>query len=213
MINAILATVVVLLILFSSEYLWRTKRLEGETARKFIHILAGSIAAALPFWLSYNWIAFCSVGVICLSLINSHYHFFKAGLSIKRKTYGDFLFAGGILICALIHPAPWLFTIAILHVSLCDGLAALIGLRFSKKFYKVLGHNKSVLGTATFALISLIILLAAIDLNNVGSTYRLLPALITIPLVTAALENVSGLGTDNITVPLSVLGMLAIFRF
>lgn len=213
MTHAIIAIIAVLLILFSAEYLWRTKRLEGESARKLIHILAGSIAAALPFWLSYHWIAFCSLGVICLSLINSHYHFFKAGLSIKRRTYGDFMFASGIFICTLIHPAPWLFSIAILHVALGDGFAALLGLRFSKRFYKVFGHKKSLFGTITFAVTSFLILAVAINLKNVGYAYSLVPSLLVIPVTTALLENISGYGTDNITVPLAVLGLLSIFRF
>ena len=64
MIQAILATIVIAVILLMSEYLWRTLHIKGEFARKFVHIIAGSFIAFLPFWVSYGWIAVLAVGFI-----------------------------------------------------------------------------------------------------------------------------------------------------
>jgi phytol kinase len=212
MLNSILATLVIVFILILSEYLWRKKYIKAETARKLVHIVGGCFVATLPFWIDYNWIIILSSGVIALSILNHYRHFLKAGISIKRLSYGDLFFGFSVLLCALLHPTPWLFAVAILHVALADGLAAVTGLRFSKRFYKILGHKKSVIGTGTFIITSFLILFIALSLEKTSGVHGYFTALIVIPLVSAALENFSGFGTDNVSVPLAVLGLMAIFR-
>ena len=53
----------------------------------------------------------------------------------------------------------WIYLIALLEMSLADGLAAMIGynLKVGKK-YRVFGHNKSLAGTLTFFIVSVILL-------------------------------------------------------
>lgn len=211
MLYALIATLVVVFPLLISEYLWRKKVIKSESARKIVHIFGGCVVASLPFWLSYNWIIFLSSGVIVLSVLNYQHRLFKAGLSISRRSYGDFCFGVGVLAVALLKPAPWIFAIAILHVALADGFAAVIGMRFAKKSYMVFGHKKSVIGTLTFAGLSFICVLVGLSFRH-DATYLVLPALLTVPIVTAGVENISGYGTDNFTLPLTVLLLLSIFR-
>ncbi len=47
--------------------------------------------------------------------------------AVKRKTWGDVLFAVSLGALAIISPTKYVFTAAALHMSLADGLAALIG--------------------------------------------------------------------------------------
>lgn len=196
-----------------SEILLRKKYLGNETARKLIHITGGTVAAFLPFWISYNWIALLSAVALLLGLINRRKYFFKAGLSVKRHSYGDLFLGLAILFCSLVHPAPWIFAVAILHVALADGYAAIVGIKFGKRNYIVMGHKKSIVGTATFAAISFAILLIAYRIEHLQFTITVLASLLIIPTVTAILENISGYGSDNFTVPTAVLALLAIFRF
>jgi hypothetical protein len=109
------ACVVVAAILGSSEYLWRKKIIKGEYARKFIHILAGCFVAFMPFWIGYGWIIIFALGAIILSVTNHYHRFFKAGLSVKRRSYGDLLLAMGIMVCASMQPNHWIFMAAILR--------------------------------------------------------------------------------------------------
>ncbi|OVE78538.1 hypothetical protein BVY00_02540, partial [bacterium G20] len=52
---------------------------------------------------------------------------------IKRQTYGGVLFAVAIILCALLTHVKIFFALAILHLSLADGLAAVIGTAYGKR--------------------------------------------------------------------------------
>lgn len=204
MINALIAAAGIALLLIGSELLWRNIKLSDEVARKFVHIAAGSYIAFLPFWVSYGWIMLLAVGFIAANFINRATNLFHAIHATKRRSWGDLLLSIGILVTAGLRPSPWVFAAAILHVSLADGLAAVIGTKYGKIRYKFLDHGKSALGSLTFFITSVFIIALTVsygDLNGVNGWALLLLT----PLVTTALENISGYGTDNITLPLSVL--------
>lgn len=125
MLNAILAAAGIAAILIVSEIAWRKARLRDELARKFVHICCGTFIAFLPLWVSYNWIMILAIGFVIANVINRYVDFFHAIHSVRRKSWGDVLFGVGVFIVALFQPEPWLFTVAILQVSLADGLAAI----------------------------------------------------------------------------------------
>lgn len=208
----LLACTIVAIILGASEIMWRNKMIKGEYARKFIHILAGGFAAFMPFWLSYNWIALFGLGVICLGLINHNYHFIKAGLSIERRSYGDILFAMGILIAALMRPNKWIFTAATLQVALADGMAAIIGHRYGKHRYTLFGHTKTPIGTLTFFVFSQATIGVLFALSGLSADYSRISLYVLLPLTLTALENISGYGTDNLTLPVGFLLLLQLMK-
>lgn len=212
MINALLSVFFVALILVGTEYLWRKKIIRGEYARKLIHILAGCSVAVMPFWISYSWIMVFAFGAIVLSLINHHHQFFKAGLSVGRRSYGDLLFAVAILICAALQPNKWIFMAAILHVSLADGLAAVIGTLFLKQkdlVYKIFGHKKTFVGTAIFTVVSCLLLIVTVQFSGVyDGLASIWLVLIWLPLLAALAESIGVYGTDNLLVPTVVISVL-----
>jgi len=205
----LLACVLVVGILGGAELLWRAKLLRGEAARKFIHILAGCAVATMPFWLDYGWIVIFALGAIVLSLFNHYHRFFKAGLNVKRRSYGDTLFAIGILICALVQPNDWVFLTAILFVALGDGLAALVGTslgHYHGVFYKILRHEKSAIGTATFVLVTFLVTAAAVYYSGLfTANVNAALAMVALPVAGAMLENVGIYGLDNLLLPVFVL--------
>lgn len=210
MINALIAAAGVAGILIASELLWRMSSLRGEFARKFVHIIAGSYIAFLPFWVSYGWIMLLAVGFIIANILNRATSIFHAIHATKRRSWGDLLLSVGILLTAALRPSPWFFAAAILHVSLADGLAAVIGTKYGRIRYKFFDHGKSIIGSVTFFIVSTgIIALTTImdDRAQAGAAALLL----VIPLIATMLENVSGYGTDNITLPLSILLLLNLF--
>lgn len=202
----------VLLLIFGllvlCEYLWRTHKLHGEGARKFIHIIVGTFVATWPFYLSWNAIFLISVAFLVVVVVSRHLGFFKSLRAIERKSWGEHLFALGIGITSLITREPWIFAAAILHLSLADGAAGLVGSRYGKSTtYKILGHNKSVVGTLTFYFVSVLII--ALATTKAGGFEMAQPAIyILLPIATTLLENVGIYGTDNILVPLVVAGVL-----
>lgn len=204
MINAILATGAIFLMLVLSEVLWRKSYIRGEFARKFVHIIAGSFIAFLPFWVSYGWVAVLAVGFILANLLNRYTPVFHAIHAITRRSWGDLLFGVGILICALLRPNKWLFAGAILQVALADGLASLVGSTYSKRRYKIFDHYKSPIGTFTYFLSSAAIASLVLLVGNLGG-HDVLAVLCVVPLIMTFFENISGYGTDNIVLPVVFL--------
>lgn len=203
----------IFLILLAAEILWRKKILLGENQRKFVHILVGTFAAFWPWILSWEQIQMLGLVMTAGVLLNRRHTtlHFLGGIRI-RHNYGDVFLPLAIVIASLVTTNQVFFAIAILHVSLADGLAAVVGTNFGKYWkYKILKNSKTVLGTMTFWLVSICILgLGILGLGVLPSqdifaysNYALL--LLLLPPILTLVENVVGYGMDNIAVPAAVL--------
>ncbi|MCA9330287.1 hypothetical protein KDA11_06570 [Candidatus Saccharibacteria bacterium] len=209
MIPTIIAFLPVLLLLGVSELLWRSKILKGEVARKSLHIIIGSYVAVWPIFLTFEYIEILSVCLFVGVALSHYFKIFHAILDIRRRSWGDLYYAVGIGITAFISNNPWIFSIAMLHMSLGDGFAGLIGNKFGKKNrYKIFGQTKSIIGSATFYFVSLLILLI---LAPYYTSQSLGLIFLTVPLVATLTENIGIRGSDNILVPLSVVLMLNMY--
>jgi dolichol kinase len=203
MIAALLSLALVFILLVTSEGLWRAKRLRGELGRKLVHILVGSFVAFWPFYLSFSTIQVISLAFLAGVLVSRKLSIFQAVSKSDRRTWGDVLFAVAIGIIALLAHNNWIFWAAIMHLGLADGLAAVIGKQFGTAHrYKVFGHTKSVVGTATFIILSIGITATSLKLGHLHSLT--LPLLVGLPLGAALLENLGVIGFDNLLVPLFV---------
>jgi phytol kinase len=208
LIRPIGAVGVVFLILVASELLWASKQLRGEMARKFVHMLVGSFVAFWPFFMSWRSIQIISVAFLAVVLISRRLQIFRAIYSVRRYSFGEPLFALGIGLCASLTHSPWVFAAAILHLSVADGIAALVGTRFGKQRRNIIfGHYKSILGTAAFWVVSFLIVTAVV-LHRGENFIGTWPIILWLPTFTALIENISTLGLDNIAVPLLVLIVL-----
>lgn len=212
MINAIIATGIIFIMLVLSEFLWRKAHIRGEFARKFIHIIAGTFIAFLPFWVSYGWVALLAMGFILANLLNRYTPLFHAIHAITRRSWGDLLFGVGILITALLRPNKWLFAGAILQVALADGLAAIIGSHYGKHKYKLFDHSKSPIGTLAFYITSFLVLVFITKVGGVTAGDGMLPLFLVVPATMTVLENVSGYGTDNVMLPLGFLVLVHVMN-
>ena len=97
-----------------------------------------------------------------------------------------------------------MFAGAILQVAVADGLAALVGTKYSKYRYKIFDHYKTPSGTFTYFLCSIAIALLVLLVGNMGG-HDVLAVLCLVPLMMTLLENISGYGTDNIVLPVVFL--------
>lgn len=200
-------------LLLLAEILWRKKILKGEGQRKFLHITGGVFIAFWPWLISWHATQLLGLALLAGVLINrgSHtkLHFLRGP---KRESYGDIFFALVIILCALVTDVKLFFALAILHLALADGLAAVVGKNFGKQWkYKVFGQSKTVLGSMTFWLVSLGILGTSIIIGHdliSFQNYSIL--LIFLPPALTLIENVVGLGLDNLVVPLAVIAALRI---
>jgi dolichol kinase len=123
---------IVLGLVFASELLWRWGKIHPEYTRKFLHITAGSFVAFWPYYLSRNdIIATCAVVIVIVS-ISRYFKVFKAMHSVQRPTWGEALYVAAVGTGVVVAQNHWIFSVALLMVSLADGLAAVIGTRFGK---------------------------------------------------------------------------------
>jgi dolichol kinase len=201
-------------LLVIAEILWHYKILKGEDQRKFTHISVGTFAAFWPWLISWHSIQLIAVAMTIVVLINRPYQWFHIrGIKKKeRETYGDLLVAPAILLITLLTTTKIFFTLAILHMSLADGLAAVVGTRYGLNWrYKVYHQVKTVVGSMAFWFVSICILapglLYAHDLIDYN---HYLIVLLALPPVLTIVENVAGMGLDNIFVPLAVIMALQI---
>lgn len=205
----IIALAGVVAILAVSELLWRTSTIRGENARKFVHIVVGTYVAFWPYFMSWREIQIMSLAFFIVVLVSLKMNIFRAIHNVKRKTWGELCFPIGIGLSALIMPAPIVFTAAILHLSLADGLAAVVGKKYGIIHqYSVRNYTKTLAGTLVFFVISLLIVTGTILVSGVTVTWPLVPLLIWLPVAATAIENISVAGTDNIFVPLLVILIL-----
>lgn len=214
MTEALLAAVIISAILIFSEVAWKKFNLRGELARKFVHITCGVFIAFLPFWVSYNWIMVLAVGFVIANIANRYIDFFHAIHSVRRKSWGDVLFGVGVFAVAWFEPSPWLFAVAILQVSLADGLAAVAGVTYGKQhgLYYLFTQPKTIIGSGVFLAVSATILAVGFVASNyVADPVQMWPLIVMLPLLLVCVENLAVFGLDNLALPLFTLGVLSLF--
>jgi len=198
----VLSILIVLALLLISEWWWRKNKKHDELSRKFVHITVGSFVAFWPYLLTPLQIKFISVAFIVVVIISKYFNIFQAIHSVQRPTNGELWFALALLIMAFWVKDPHIFTTSLLIMALADGLAAIFGLKYGKNnSYKVFGMKNSYFGSATFLLVSYIILL-----TFWAMTTPPYPGIYMLPIAVSAmvLENFGYKGLDNLVVPLFV---------
>ena len=203
---AIIVTIIaVLILLVGNEWWWRRHEVHNEFSRKFIHVTIGSLVAVWPFYLSWNEIRFLSIAFLLVVGLSKYLHIFRAIHSVQRPTWGELYFALAVGLTSLVTQDAWIYAAALLQMSLADGLAAVTGVRYGKQSYLVFGHRKSLVGSLTFFVVSLVILLF-FDLM-VGTPRG--PLFFTgIAALATIVENIGVKGLDNLLVPLLVAALL-----
>lgn len=205
-----IAIAIVLALLLFNEFWWHRHRVHGELSRKFIHITVGSFVAFWPFFLSWRTIQIISVAFLISVALSKYLRIFQAIHSVQRPTWGEVYFALAVGLTTLITHNKWIYLTALLQMSLADGLAAIMGVRYGKRHhYLVLGHPKSLVGSATFFVVSLILLIGFSVLS--GTTIS--PFFILgVASVATLIENLGVKGLDNLLIPVFValsLGLVA----
>ncbi len=95
---------------------------------------------------------------------------------------------------------------ALLQMSLADGLAAIVGVRYGgSNSYAVFKHPKSLVGSLTFLVISVGIL---IGYKHYAQVQLMTAAIAALSVGATLIENCGIAGLDNLLVPLAVAAAL-----
>jgi phytol kinase len=189
---------------FILEVLKRKKILSANSTRRIIHLGAAIIAFSFPIYLSLaQALIMCFIILMIMSFsrsisLLSHIH------AVERKTWGEIFYPLGMMVVVLLFLPhnPVNYRIVILILGISDLLANIIGTHWGSKYFILFGGKKTIEGTLAF-FVSIFVILLAFKIA--------LPIAILISLVTSLVEFVSPYGSDNLTIPIVVSGLLIFF--
>lgn len=209
--EVIIALGIVGLLLICAEVLWRMKLVSPEISRKIIHVLGGISVAFWPYFMTFQTIQLLSIALFVGIAISYKFRIFGSIHNVKRSTKGELIYPIGIGACAFLASEPWIFTAAVMHLAIADGLAAVIGARWGKRTnYRIGPHHKSLLGTGAFFIVSLLIMTISYAILGGQELFNAdVLTIIAIAGVATVIENITPYGFDNLAVPLVIVVLLS----
>jgi len=173
-----------------------------EIVRKIIHIGIGPLIPIAQFLKINQNSALIFTGIVSLMVfINYTYKLFPTIEDIERKSYGTLFYCLSlfILIYLFWDKDPYALISGFFIMTFGDGLAGVIGKSFDSKSWIFFKQKKSLLGTMTMFLTSLIVVcsIGYTQQNSLNLNYFAIAFLATF------LEQFSILGIDNLIVPIS----------
>ena len=173
-----------------------------EIVRKIIHIGIGPLKPIAQFLKINQNSALIFTGIVSLMVfINYTYKLFPTIEDVERKSYGTLFYCISlfILIYLFWDEDPYALITGFFIMTFGDGLAGLIGKSFNSKSWIFFKQKKSLFGTMTMFLTSLIVVcsIGYVQQNSLNLNY------FTIAFFATFLEQFSVLGIDNFIVPIS----------
>lgn len=188
------------------------EKLGKEASRKFIHIMLGNWWIIAMYFFNNVWAA----AFVPATFVIINYLSYKKDLikvmerdEESKDGLGTVYYALSLFILSIITfgvlKKPDLGLVPILVMAYGDGLAAVIGKNIKSKKYNIGKTQKSIAGSLTMFIVSLIAV--SLYLIYIGNGLWLVKAAI-ISLVITIIEAISVKGMDNITVPMGMFIML-----
>ena len=173
-----------------------------EIVRKIIHIGIGPLIPIALFLKIDQYSTLFFTGVISLLVfINYTYKIFPTIEDVERKSYGTLFYCLSLFILIFIFwdKDPYSLIAGFFIMAFGDGLAGLLGKSFNSKSWIFFKQKKSLLGTMTMFLTSLIVVcsIGYAQQNSLNLNF------FTIAFFATLLEQFSVLGIDNFIVPIS----------
>jgi dolichol kinase len=188
----------------ATEWLRQRQGYSVEFTRKIVHIAAGMTAYVLLFF-DNRWIALIPpASFILLNTISYWKGTFAAMETGEKGRLGTIYFPIAFtIIAALLWDEQALMVASLMPMTWGDALAAVIGRRIGRREFSVLGSKRSLEGSLTFLLVTLVA--TALPLALIPGTpfpgWDALPVALGAALAATVAEAVSPWGIDNLTVP------------
>ena len=173
-----------------------------EALRKIIHIGIGPSIPIAKFLDIDQTSALYFTGLISfLTFINYQSKLFPTIEDVDRKSFGTLFYCLSLFILIYIYwnKDPTSLIAGFFIMTFGDGLAGLIGKNFKSKSWFFLNQKKSLLGTMTMFITSLIVVFSLSYLQK----YSLNLNIFTIAIISTIIEQFSIFGVDNLIVPIS----------
>ena len=134
-----------------------------ELLRKIIHIGIGPLVIIAKYLgISQFFAGYFTFLISLLIVTNYIYKLFPIIEDVERKSYGTFFYCISLLFLIILFwdKDPYSLMAGFLIMTFGDGLAGLIGKNFTSKDWRILNQKKSLLGTTTMFISSLIVLIS-----------------------------------------------------
>jgi phytol kinase len=200
----VLSFVYVFAVIGAGEGLRRWRGYSADFTRKFIHIGVGMIAWGMVF-LFENWY-FAIIPPLCFIAVNYvsyRRNVFQAMETSEKRNLGTIYFPISFaIIIGLFWAWPVVLVGGLMSMTWGDALAAVVGQRFGRHPYRLLGYTKSWEGSATMLVVSSLALLPALVVFGSWGWPGSLGPMLLVAAVATLVEAMSVWGIDNLTVPL-----------
>lgn len=202
-----------------AEMLYFTFRVRAEVTRKIVHAGTGLLTMLFPVMLANHWLVLLLCALFALILIASlKFNLLKSINAIDRRSIGSISYPVSVYLCYLVYEKfgyeYLFFYLPVLVLAFCDPIAALTGKRWPVGKYNVRSEHKSLLGSGMFFLSAFVLtIVLSVSLGSTMSPVQLLVFAFAVALVSAFTEGVSTKGSDNLTIPFSVLLVMIVFSF
>jgi len=222
----ILFSLLYAIILFLGELIYKTFNLKSEVVRKSVHFLIGISTLLFPFYFKNYWsVGLLSIIFLLLMLISKHFGFLKSINKINRQSFGSYYYPLSISLVFIIYffsKDLVLYYLPILILSICDPIAALTGIKY--KAIMVRKNNDSIIiqfgtegktyiGSFFFFITSIIITYYTLSFFYRINSSKMVLETLSIALISSFTEAISKKGSDNITIPISVVLSLLLFKY
>ena len=191
------------------EWLYK-KGLHPEYTRKVAHTASTLSCLLIPVcFTSHRYVLVLGILSFLILYIGYRKQLFSSIDSVNRKTYGSYLLpiSFGFVYCVFILLQNKLFfVLPILILGISDPLACVFGKMYKSKIVR---FNKTAIGSLAFLISTFIISSWVLMLQMDG--FQAVGTALGISIITTVVELFSPKGSDNLTIPLSVVGSLLIF--
>ena len=173
-------------------------------SRKFLHIMVGNIFFILPLF-EHAWVMsfVAAAPFIILTFLVSPYSPLKIVSKTSAAGHGMGLVYYSIswtVLAYVFFNRPEIIAIGIVAMSYGDGFASLIGTKIGKRKYNIFGDEKSIEGSISMFIITILVSLVALYYYDVGINIFVVVA---ISFVATLVEGLTPKGLDNLTVSFS----------
>jgi dolichol kinase len=194
------------LLILCCELLNRKAQVDSEYTRKAAHVISALSALSYPYIFTGRVyvLALCSVCFTAL-LTASLTRTLRSIDGVERRTGGSYLLALSVAVSYCVCVKSGNITLYMLPVSIlaiCDPLAGIIG---KHTVSRTIINGKTVAGSLSFLLSSLVICMAYTNIVYNVCDWRLS---VMVALTAILAELLAPCGLDNLTIPLSVIAIL-----
>ncbi len=204
------------LMLGINELIYRIREVKGEYSRKIAHVMTILATLPLPFIFKFHG------DVLILALLFFVILFFtqkskklNSVHDIERKSVGSYLLPISIYVVFYIYTQVGMqlvYFLPMVILGVCDPVAALVGMNITKynRAIPMVGRflHKSVMGSLGFFFSCYIISCIGLYCYSESFSFKLFGMALVISMAGTIGELFSWNGTDNLTIPVSVVAVL-----